>query len=134
MRYGVSSPTSSASFPACRARPLTGPIRDGRVPGRMTVKLGPITATFSGEAHIARDDAARRGSISGGGRDRFTRSRVAAELAYAVHPAPGPGGTQVDIDVRALLTGPLAQFSRGGIVEDLAARLTHMFAANLERR
>ena len=113
---------------------LTGPVRDGRVPGRMTVKLGPITATFSGEAHVARDDAARRGIIAGGGRDRFTRSRVSAELAYAIHPAPGSGTeTQVDIDVRALLTGPLAQFSRGGIVEDVAARLTQMFAANLER-
>ena len=113
---------------------LTGPIQGNRVPGRMTVKLGPITATFNGEAQITRDDARRRGSIAGGGRDRFTRSRVAAELAYAVSPRPGGAGTQVDIDVCALLTGPLAQFSRGGIVEEVAARLTEMFAVNLERQ
>jgi hypothetical protein len=35
--------------------------------------------------------------------------------------------------VRALLTGPLAQFSRGGIIADVAARLTDVFAANLAR-
>jgi carbon monoxide dehydrogenase subunit G len=100
----------------------------------MTIKLGPISATFSGEARITRDDAGRRASLAGGGRDRFTRSRVAAELAYAVTPWLGGAGTHVDIDVRALLTGPLAQFSRGAIVEEMAARLTQMFAANLERQ
>jgi aerobic carbon-monoxide dehydrogenase small subunit len=112
---------------------LTGPIQGNRVPARMTVKLGPITATFDGEAEIARDDAARRGRIAGGGQDRFTRSRVAAELAYTVGPNPGgAAGARVDIDVHALLTGPLAQFNRGGIVEEVAVRLTGMFAANLE--
>jgi len=32
------------------------------------------------------------------------------------------------------LLGPLAQFGRSGIVSDLAARITDMFARNLERR
>jgi carbon-monoxide dehydrogenase small subunit len=113
---------------------LAGPVEGDRFPGRMTVKLGPITATFNGEALITRDEVARRGTISGGGRDRFTRSRVAAELAYAVSPRPDGAGTNVSIDVRALLTGPLAQFSRSRIVEELARRLTQMFATNLERR
>jgi aerobic carbon-monoxide dehydrogenase small subunit len=113
---------------------LTGSIEGDRAPGRMTVKLGPITATFNGEALITRDDARHRGSISGGGRDRFTRSRVTAELAYAVSPRQVGAGTQVDIDVRAILTGPLAQFGRSGIVEEMAARLTQLFAANLERQ
>jgi carbon-monoxide dehydrogenase small subunit len=99
----------------------------------MTVKLGPITASFNGEARFTRDDARRRGAIVGAGSDRFTRSRAAAEIAYGLAALPENGGTRVDIEVRALLTGPLAQFSRGGIVEDLAARLTHMFADNLER-
>jgi hypothetical protein len=42
-------------------------------------------------------------------------------------------GSRVDVDVRALLTGPLAQFSRGGIIAGVAARLTDMFTANLAR-
>jgi carbon-monoxide dehydrogenase small subunit len=113
---------------------LAGPIEDNHVRGLMTVRLGPISATFNGEARIARDDAVRRGMISGGGSDRFTHSRVAGELAYTVSQRSSGIGSQVDIDVRALLTGPLAQFSRGGILEEVAARLGRMFAANLERQ
>jgi carbon-monoxide dehydrogenase small subunit len=112
---------------------LTGPVDGDRLPGRMTVKLGPITASFAGEARLMRDDARRRGTIAGAGGDRLTRSRVVAEAAYGLAALPGDAGTRIDIHVRALLTGPLAQFSRGGIVEDLAARLTAMFAGNLGR-
>jgi carbon-monoxide dehydrogenase small subunit len=113
---------------------LSGPIEGDRVPARMTVKLGPISANFNGEARISRDDAARRGSISGGGRDRLTHSRVAGELTYTISPGSEGVNTRVDIDVRALLAGPLAQFGRSGIVEEVAARLGRTFAANLERQ
>jgi aerobic carbon-monoxide dehydrogenase small subunit len=41
---------------------------------------------------------------------------------------------RVDIAVRARLSGPLAQFSRAGIVEDVARRLIRTFAENLEHR
>jgi carbon-monoxide dehydrogenase small subunit len=112
---------------------LAGPPDGEWIEGRMAVKLGPITATFGGAARFTRDEARRRGVIAGAGSDRFTRSRAVAEITYGLAALPGDGGTRVDIDVRALLTGPLAQFSRGGIVEDLAARLTAMFADNLER-
>ncbi len=44
------------------------------------------------------------------------------------------GGTRVNLSIRALLVGPLAQFGRGAIVEDLVARLTETFARNLEAR
>ena len=111
---------------------LTEPVQGDRIPGRMLVKLGPITASFSGEGRFVRDDAHYTGTIFGAGRDRLTRSRVSAEVAYGLRAVPETGSTRVDINVRALLTGPLAQFSRGGIVEDLAARLTQMFARNLE--
>jgi aerobic carbon-monoxide dehydrogenase small subunit len=113
---------------------LAGPIQGNRVPGRLTIKLGPISATFNGEAFINRDEAARRGTISGGGRDRITQSRVAAELSYTVNRQPAGPGTEVDVDVRALLTGPLAQFSRGGIIEEIVARLGQTFATNLARQ
>ena len=75
----------------------------------------------------------RRGAIAGSAAERITRSRVAAELGYAVREPASGSGSDVDLDLRALLTGPLAQFSRGGIVSEVAARLTGMFAANLQR-
>jgi carbon-monoxide dehydrogenase small subunit len=99
----------------------------------MVVRLGPITASFDGAALLRRDDASRRGTITGSASERITRSRVAAELGYAVRERAGGSGSDVDLDLRALLTGPLAQFSRSGIVAEVAARLTGMFAANLQR-
>jgi aerobic carbon-monoxide dehydrogenase small subunit len=112
---------------------LVGPVEGDRVRGRMVVRLGPITASFDGEALLMRDDASRRGTIAGSASERITRSRVVAELGYAVRQRASGSGSDVDLDLRALLTGPLAQFSRGGIVSEVAARLTGMFAANLQR-
>lgn len=109
---------------------LTRTASDDHVEGTMSVKLGPITANFSGEARITRDDRDRRGTIAGAGKDRGGGSRAAGELEYALEPASD--GTRVALTVRALLTGPLAQFGRSGIVEDLLERIVASFARNLE--
>ena len=60
-----------------------------------------------------KDHPARPRSAHPSGRDRLSATRVEIELAFA-------------------LAGPLAQFGRGGIVTDLAARLTAAFADNLQ--
>jgi aerobic carbon-monoxide dehydrogenase small subunit len=112
---------------------LTGS-RDDRWQGQIAIRLGPIAAAFNGEARIIRDDATQRGIILGAGRDRLSASRANAELEYALTAAQSGAATRVDITVRALLLGPLAQFGRSAIVQDLAARLTDMFARRLERR
>ena len=54
---------------------LDGGEEDGVVNGKMKVKVGPISAEFSGVAQITRDEAAHRGAIVGSGRD--TRSNSA---------------------------------------------------------
>lgn len=112
---------------------LTGS-RGDRWQGQIAIRLGPIAAAFNGEMRIIRDDATRRGIILGAGRDRLSASRANAELEYALTAEPSGAATRVDITVRALLLGPLAQFGRSAIVKDLAARLTDMFAHRLERR
>lgn len=104
-----------------------------RLEGLMSVKLGPITANFAGQARIERDDQLRRGVILGAGRDQSGGSRAAGEAEYVLEGLPD-GGTRVALSIRALLVGPLAQFGRGAIVEDLIARLTETFARNLEAR
>jgi carbon-monoxide dehydrogenase small subunit len=110
-------------------RPSTGEY----VEGKMSVKLGPITANFIGHARIMRDDAQQRGVIMGAGKDQSGGSRAAGEVEYILEPGEN-GGTQVTLAIRALLVGPLAQFGRSGIVEDLVARITEVFARNLEAR
>jgi aerobic carbon-monoxide dehydrogenase small subunit len=105
-----------------------------RLQGQLAIKLGPIAATFNGEARVMRDEAMQRGMILGAGRDRLSASRASAEIEYGLSAEQGGAATRVDITVRALLLGPLAQFGRSAIVSDLAARITDMFARNLERR
>jgi carbon-monoxide dehydrogenase small subunit len=112
---------------------LTGSHGD-RWQGSVAVKLGPIGATFAGEARVTRDAAMQRGTILGAGRDRLSASRASAEIDYALTAEQAGAATRVDIAVRALLLGPLAQFGRATIIDDVAARLTDMFARNLERR
>ena len=112
---------------------LTRPPQGDKVQGQMAVKLGPVTARFSGEARITRDEATRRGAIMGTGRDLLGGSRAAGEVEYALESA-GADATRIDLAIRALLTGPLAQFGRSGIVEDLVGRVADAFARNLEAR
>jgi aerobic carbon-monoxide dehydrogenase small subunit len=109
-------------------------VRGDRLRGQLAIKLGPIAATFDGEARVVRDAATQRGMILGAGRDRLGASRASGELEYQLRPEQGAAATRLDITVRALLLGPLAQFGRSGIVSDLASRITDMFARNLERR
>jgi carbon-monoxide dehydrogenase small subunit len=109
-------------------------LQGDRLQGQLVVKLGPISAAFNGEARILRDQAARRGVILGAGRDRLGASRASAELEYRVSAEQGGAATRIDFTLRALLLGPLAQFGRSAIVSDLAARISDIFARNLERQ
>jgi aerobic carbon-monoxide dehydrogenase small subunit len=113
---------------------LDGGEADGIVNGKMKVKVGPISAEFSGVAQITRDEAAHRGAIVGSGRDTRSNSATRGIVAYSVKPDEGGGGSRVDVDVGYTLTGMLAQFSRSGLVQDIAGRLTAAFAQNLEAR
>lgn len=120
-----------AVVPCMPGASLTEPPSGNSAKFKFNVKLGPITTTFLGEAEVERDDANFRGIIRGNGRDNRGDSRVTSVVEYALTES-GPARTAVDISVDFTLTGRLAQFSRAGIVNDLAARLTRSFAQNLE--
>jgi aerobic carbon-monoxide dehydrogenase small subunit len=113
---------------------LDGGQKDGIVNGKMKVKVGPISAEFTGIAQITRDEAANRGAIVGSGRDARSNSATRGIVAYSVKPDEGGVGSRVDVDVGYTLTGMLAQFGRSGLVQDIASRLTASFAQNLEAR
>jgi aerobic carbon-monoxide dehydrogenase small subunit len=113
---------------------LDGREKDGVVNGKMRVKVGPISAEFSGVAQITRDEAAHRGAIVGSGRDTRSNSATRGIVAYSVKPDERGAGSRVDVDVGYTLTGMLAQFGRSGLVQDIAGRLTAAFAQNLEAR
>lgn len=99
--------------------------------GTFRIQLGPIKAAFAGEAEVVRDDATFSGTITGSGRDGKNASRVKSSVEYKL-VALSESSTRIDLKVDYNIAGPLAQFSRGGIVKDIAASITRMFAANLE--
>jgi carbon-monoxide dehydrogenase small subunit len=112
---------------------LTAAVQGGRAEGEVNVKLGPIVSTFQGVLDIARDDANYRGVVRGAGRDARSPSSARAIIAYDV-TGPDSSTSRVDVSVKFLLSGALAQFSRGGLVKDVADHLTRVFAQNLEAR
>lgn len=112
---------------------LTKPVQDGRAEGEINVKLGPIVSAFRGILHATRDDQTFHGVVRGAGRDTKSSSSARAIIAYDVSEN-GATASQVEVSVRFLLSGALAQFSRSGLVKDVADHLTRIFAQNLKAR
>jgi carbon-monoxide dehydrogenase small subunit len=113
---------------------LTGSPRPERVEGAIRVKVGPITANFSGAARVERNEADLSGRILGIGNDQRSRSTTQGEIRYRLQPANDGAATRVALTIGYSLTGMLAQVGRSGLVRDLAARLVAEFAGNLDRR
>jgi carbon-monoxide dehydrogenase small subunit len=113
---------------------LTAPPRPERVEGEIRVRIGPITATFSGAARVQRSPGDMSGRIVGIGNDRRSRSSTQGEIRYSLLPIEQGAATRVELSIGYTLTGMLAQVGRPGLVRDLAARLIAEFAGNLDRR
>lgn len=104
---------------------------DSHATGIFRVQLGPIKAAFEGQIEVTRDDANHSGVIAGSGRDGKNSTRVKSTVTYRLS-ALDAQKTKVDMSVDYSISGPLAQFSRGAIVQDIAASITKMFVKNLE--
>jgi carbon-monoxide dehydrogenase small subunit len=113
---------------------LTGEPAEGHVTGKMRVKVGPMAAEFHGAADISRDHANWAGTILGSGRDARSDSATRGRITYRLSPADDPAATRVDVTVAYALTGAFAQFSRSGLIQDIAGRMTQAFVRNLEAR
>jgi len=114
---------------------LDRPPQDGRLKGRLDVKIGPIAARFAGEGSVERFAENFRQIITASGGDRNSGSRVSASIDYrltALAGANGSAATRVDVAISYALTGPLAQIGRSAIARDLARRIGEAFAANLD--
>ncbi len=101
--------------------------------GRISVKLGPIAATFEGEANVHPDPATHSASIDGKGVDKRGGSRGQVKVNYVLAPSDG-GATKVTIDADVTLAGPAAQFGRTGLINEMSNRLIGEFANCLEAK
>lgn len=93
---------------------------------RLAIAVGPIRPTFEVRATVERDDAVREGRIQVHAVDRRGGSQARAQIVYKL--AADGDGTAVDLVQNVTLSGPLAQFGRTGVIEDVNAQLTRQFA------
>jgi len=123
----------AACMPGAR---LDGPPQqDGRVAGRIEVRLGPIVASFSGTGTATPFPSEYRQRIEGHGADRRSGSRVSGSVDYRLSTCAGPSGseaTRVDVVIGYALTGLLAQLGRSGLARELAQRIGETFAQNVD--
>ncbi|MBS0559003.1 MAG: SRPBCC family protein [Proteobacteria bacterium] len=100
-----------------------------RVAGSVALALGPIKARFAGEGTVHLDPATRSGRLRGAGREGA--SRAEGEASWTVAPGAA-GGSDLTVRLSWRLTGPLAQFGRAALVQDLVRRIAQDFARNLD--
>lgn len=120
-------PSVAQCLPGAELREDKG---DGVYSGGVSVKLGPMTASFEGDATVVPDPASRSGSISGKGVDRRGGSRGRVEVEYRL--TESGTGTAVAIDADVTLSGAAAQFGRTGLINEMSSRLISEFVECVE--
>lgn len=103
------------------------------VEGRIRTKVGPISAAFAGRGKITRDDATHTGQVEGSGADRNSSSRVKLTMDYDCTPGEDGKCTTTHVIARVALSGPLAQFGKGALMNDIAAAMIAEFTANFSQ-
>src|SRR5690349_4749735 len=112
---------------------ITGHDEDGTYRGTFSVKLGPMTAAYNGTIKVEDvDEAAHRATLAAKGTDKRGQGGATATIVNTL--SEHDGGTQVQAVTDFNITGRLAQFGRGGIMEDVSNRLLRDFAACLSTR
>lgn len=111
---------------------VTERVDDQNYKAKLTTAVGPIRPSFDVKAAVTRDDAAKEGHIAVNAVDRKGGSQARATIIYRL--SEQDGGTKVEIEQNVTLSGPLAQFGRTGIIEDINAQMTRQFAACLQSK
>ena len=120
----------AACVPGANVEELTP---DGVVTGRVTVAIGPMKASFQGKARIDLDGASQSGRVLGRGRDGLSRSIAEGGLDFSLNPSES-GGSILHLAMIYRLKGPLAQFGRPALVEEIADAILAETAARLTAR
>lgn len=105
---------------------------DGVYHGAFQVKLGPTTASYTGRLELASlDEATHTATMRADGRDRRGQGGAKATIVSRMSEAEG-GGTRVEVETDFSITGRLARFGRGGMMQDISNRLLREFSACLQ--
>jgi len=112
---------------------ITDRDEDGTYHGTFQVKLGPMTAAYRGTIQIAdADEAAHTATLKAKGTDKRGQGGASATIVNTL-TAEGDV-TRVRAVTDFTITGRLARFGRGGMIEDISNRLMRDFSACLQSR
>ena len=112
---------------------ITGHDEEGTYHGTFTVKLGPMTAAYNGTIRIEEaDEASHTATLKARGTDKRGQGGANATIVNSL--SEHDGGTRVHAVTDFTITGRLAQFGRGGMMEDVSNRLLRDFATCLSSR
>lgn len=99
--------------------------------GKIKIKVGPVTADYSGSAvFVQRDEAARHVEISASGRD--SRGSGNASATITADMSTDGDGTKVSITTDLKISGKVAQFGKGMIAE-VSGKLIDQFVDCIEQ-
>jgi carbon monoxide dehydrogenase subunit G len=105
---------------------------DGTYRGTFTVRLGPTTASYRGELAMEEvDDAAHRAVMRASGADKRGQGSAKARIVSTMREEGDL--TAVDVETDFAITGRLARFGRGGMIQDVSNRLLRDFSECLQQ-
>ena len=111
---------------------VTGRNDDGSYNGTFKVKIGPTAAAYSGKLHMDQiDESAHTATMNAQGTDRRGQGGAKATIVSSVS-AVGEDATRVEVITDYHITGRLARFGRGGMIEEISNRLLNEFAKSLQ--
>jgi uncharacterized protein len=111
---------------------VTGRNDDGTYTGALTIKIGPTTAAYAGKLEMENiDEGSHSATMQAQGTDKRGQGGAKATISSTLYAADG-GGTRVDVNTDYHITGRLARFGRGGMIEDISERLLREFAQCLQ--
>ncbi len=111
---------------------ITEAAEDGVYHGTFQVKLGPTTASYTGRLELASlDEESHTATMSADGRDKRGQGGAKATIVSRMTESDG-GGTRVEVETDFSITGRLARFGRGGMMQDISNRLLREFASCLQ--
>jgi uncharacterized protein len=111
---------------------LTNKVDDRTYEGTITVKVGPVTATYKGKVRFDRLDATQ-GETELSGQGQETRGKGSADMRMRCRLQPaGAGRTSVSVTCDLAVTGLLAQFGRG-MIQEVSDRMVQQFTTQMRQ-
>jgi uncharacterized protein len=105
---------------------------DGTYRGTFSVRLGPTTAAYRGRLAMEEVDAgAHRVAMRASGQDKRGQGSAKATIVSTMREEGG--ATTVEVETDFTITGRLARFGRGGMIQDVSNRLLRDFSDCLQK-